>query len=441
MPIFEYQATDQSGKNIRGTLFSADQDKARRDLQQRGLAVQKLSASGAGMPPPSNSATTATTSNPADIPAYTPYQGQFQSTAAPTPRSDFQKNVVAPLFGATSLPMLIQFFRQSATMLGSGISVAETMRAMSNRSGSAQLRTAANDFAHRVTVEGSNLHEHMAEYPELFNPLAIALTRAGEVGGFLPQAFSQIAEWLEREHDLRVMIKRSTFWNKLTLIFMLVMVPAVNLIIGQITKKMGPGAGITLWSPFLEPMFWVVTLTLGGGWLFFKRYLYRNESVQHRWDHLMVTIPYIGRTNRTFIVSRIGRTFGFLYRAGLSPEASLEVAAATSGNAYVADALMGALPPLRAGRGLTDSFASTGIFEPNVLDMLYTGEQSGNVDAMLEKMATYYEQEAETRAKAQAQMLAMAIMVGTGIMVGITVVSFYSSYFSGMFGAGADLAE
>lgn len=439
MPIFEYQATDQSGKAIRGTLFSADQDKARRDLQQRGLAVQQLSAANSGMPPPTTNATTV--KDPADIPAYAPYQGQFQSQAPPQDRTDFQKKVIAPMLGATSLPMLIQFFRQSATMIGSGIGVAETMRAMSTRSGSPQLRTAANDFAHRVTLEGSNLHERMAEYPELFNPLIIALTRAGETGGFLPQAFNQISEWLEREHDLRVMIKRSTFWNKLTLGFLLLMVPIVNLIIGQITKKMGPGAGITLWSPFMEPVFWIVTGILVGGWIFFKRYLYRNEAIQYRWDQFMVTVPYIGRTNRSFIVSRLGRTFGFLYRAGLSPEASLEVAAATSGNAYIAHTLLGALPPLRAGRGLTDSFASTGVFEPNVLDMLYTGEQSGNVDAMLEKMATYYEQEAETRAKAQAQVLALAIMVGTGIMVGVTVVSFYSNYFSGMFGAGADLAE
>lgn len=439
MPIFEYQATDQSGKAIRGTLFSADQDKARRDLQQRGLAVQQLSAANSGMPPPTTNARTV--NDPTDIPAYSPYQGQFQSQAPPQDRTDFQKKVIAPLLGATSLPMLIQFFRQSATMIGSGIGVAETMRAMSTRSGSPQLRTAANDFAHRVTLEGSNLHERMAEYPELFNPLIIALTRAGETGGFLPQAFNQISEWLERELELQIMIKRATFWNKLTLGVLFVLVPAVNLIIKGIERTQGPGAGITLWSPFLEPAFWIVTGILVGGWIFFKRYLYRNEAIQYRWDQFVVTVPYIGRTNRSFTVSRIGRTFGYLYRAGLSPEASLEVAAATSGNAYIAHALMGALPPIRAGRGLTDSFASTGIFEANVLDMLYTGEQSGNVDTMLEKMATYYEQEAETRARAQAQVLALVILIGTAVMVGITVVTFYASYFSKLFGAGADLAE
>ena len=145
-----------------------------------------------------------------------------------------------------------------------------------------------------------------------------------------------------------------------------------------------------------------------------------------------MSLPGLGSAVRGFALAKFGRAFAAMYEAGLQLNTAVRVAGNASGSKVIAKATTRAISAFERGGLLSVAFRATGVFPPLVLDMLHTGEQTGNVDAMMNKAAEYLEDEAESKAHLYSNIFAVAVLLIVGLFVGMAIIRFYMGYFSGV---------
>lgn len=429
MPIFEYQARDERGQDVRGTLHSSSLASAAEDLAKRGFDVEHVGiAQGLDDPVPrefSGSSEPSSTLRPEG----SGREHASTSEAAPDPttqqRSYMQTHVVGQLVGRVPLAQQLFFFRQLGTMLNAGVNIIQSMETLAGQSRDPRLARIIRELAHHAR-EGRPLSVGMQRYPEVFSPLMLSLIRAGEEGGMLEGSVKQIAQYLEREIELRNLMRRVTIYPKLVIGASIVIVLATNSIIASMGKSGGLSSPLTQWSTWL-----VLGPLLIGIYLFIRLGL-PNPRVKYNYDQVMLAIPGIGNTVKQLCMAKFGRAFGALYSGGVPVPKATQLAADACGNEYLRARIYPAAKRLEEGAGITETFRATGAFSPIVLDMAQTGETTGNLDAMLQKMAEFYEDEAETRSVQFAYAFGILALLLVAAYVGYVVVSFYMGYFGGM---------
>ena len=205
----------------------------------------------------------------------------------------------------------------------------------------------------------------------------------------------------------------------------IVIVLITNMIIASMGKKGG------LWSPLTEPITWVFLGPLIVGAFVFFRVGLANPRIRHNWDVVISKTPYLGTTVRQLSMAKFGRAFGALYKGGVPMSKSLTLAADACGNEYLRSKMYTANGRLETGAGVTDVFRETEAFSPIVIDMVATGESTGNLDRMLTKMSEFYEQEAATRSTQTAQVVGVVLFLMVAAYIGFVVFSFWSGYAAG----------
>lgn len=456
MPIFEYTATDQVGRPIKGTLFSASIGNARTDLLQRGLQIESLQAAVDEFPavsevqpvqtprpapaaPNANPYQAPPAQNPNPNPAGSPTPGASPNSGIPTvgPMGQAANPGVREAFTqAVDLSSLYLFFRQMGTLVNAGIGVPSALESMTRQSRNHHLQGIAFELQ-KHTQDGGEMNEGMLHYPTVFSPLMVSMVRSGEKGGFLAQTLNELAGYLEDEIELRNLIRRETFWPKLTLGFSFGLIIIVNLIMQYVIKN----TMFLLWSPLTELSTWFVLGPICIAIFVFVKYGLKRGDIRLWWDQLIAWVPYFGVTNRQFAMAKFGRAFAALYRGGTALPEALILASDSCGNTYISAAMKPAVAKLQAGMGITEAMASTGVMDPLVLDMLATGERTGQIDQMLINMGDFYQEEAKVRSKKSAAVFGLIVFLCVAIYVGIIVVKFWSGYFNTILGAGDQLSS
>jgi type II secretory pathway component PulF len=287
-------------------------------------------------------------------------------------------------------------------------------------------------------VGGGRLSDVFERHRYLFPELQIAMLRAAEHGGMLEDTLKRLAEYLEKELALRRMISRLTLYPKLVLLSALFIlgrsfftdgIPAVSkLIVGSMGKAAYGG-----WDYFLDTAF--VLLVLGAGTVatiaVARTALFRSPVAREVWERLKLSVPGVGGVVRSFAATRFGRAFGAMYGAGVSLGAAVRVAGVASGSGLIAASVERAMDRVERGEPLSRALSSAGVFPALVLDMLRTGEQTGNLDTMMSKAADHLEGEAETRAHMYSHIFATAVYLLVAILVAFAVVRFWASYAGG----------
>ncbi len=385
MPIFEYEAVDAAGNPMKGTVSGADLSVVSQVLLQRGLQVQKLQ--------------TATTNDPLATPA----------TTQPAPQK-FGQQVVHIGDGIVPLTDLAAFTRQLAVLLHAGINPFEAFANLVKQTRHPVLARFSEE-ARASTQAGDTLASVFNRRPNTFNPLYRALVQAGERGGFIVPALNEIATYIEAEIALRNQYRMATIYPKI----MAVVGIFVMLFANSIGRSI---AGTDVFkNPILEARFWFIAGPVLIGIYLFFRYGTRNPDIRATYERILASIPWFGRTSMQFAMSKFGRAFGALHRSGMPPSECLDLAAQATGNIALERAISPAVAELRVGKGLSESLAATGVFDHTVLQMVHTGEQTGEISQMLTKMADYYDQEASVRSKQTA--------VATGVLVLLVYALFF----------------
>lgn len=430
MPTYEYVATEASGQAVRGLVHGATLEGAAASLAQQGLTVTHLTPAG-GLDPLTAGSVAESREVAREVAREVP--GAVAGVGFATEqdpvmlkRSAMATNVWGPLAGQVPLKDLLFFFRQGGTMLEAGVPIVQSMATLAGQSRSPKLATIVRELEKHVQ-EGRPISFGLQRYPEVFNTVILSIVRAGERGGFLDKALSQVADYLEREIALRNLYKRLTFYPKLQVWASIIIVIGANLIISSINSSAGQ-----LSSPLTTPSTWIWLGPLIVAIFLFLRVGLAQPPVRYAWDTLISNLPYVGKLLRELAMARFGRAFGALYRAGVPITDAMKVSADACGNEYLRAKMYPAARVLETGAGVTETLRSTEAFSPIVLDMIATGEQTGSLDQMLNKMSEFYEDETATKSTQLAQVVGVVLGLLVAIYIGYVVINFYSGYFGNL---------
>ncbi len=390
--LYSYQAKDNAGRTVTGALDAPDERRAAQEIRDMGYFPMRLApqgGAGATLAPP---------------------LGQSRRPAM-SPGRWLLAHLVFPLWSGVGLRDLALLYRQFATMIGAGVPMYQCLSSLQQQTSNGALRGCLRRIAARV-LAGDKLTGAMGEFPWVFTDFHRAMIEAGEATGRLDIMLNRLSAALEQEYALRGAIKKEVWYPAFTLVASFLLPPIVDLVVYNDARMYFHDA--------VQPLLVAAGVILGVYVL--TRLLSQFKAA---YDWLIASLPGIGGTVRMIALARFCRSLSSLYAAGLSFPDCLRAAAQATGNVYMAGRMMTAIPALQGGRGMTEALVATRIFPPMVMSMLATGEQTGSVDATMDKVAEYYEEESAARLHRLSTTLGALAMVIVGWRVLLVVGKFY----------------
>lgn len=357
----------------------------------------------------------------------------------PGPVREKGKEFVMPTFGSGTVKTkdIAIFFRQFSVMIDAGLPLVQCLEILAaNQENPVFQKTLVGV---RTTVEGgATLANAMRLYPKVFDDLTTNMIEAGETGGILDIILQRLAIYVEKAVRLRSAVKSA-------LIYPIAVVSLALLIVGALLKWVVPifanlfiGLGVTLPLPtrivmglsaFVSQFWWFFFVGLFG--LFFGvKQIRKDRRGRYYFDLMLLKLPILGILLRKIAVARFTRTLGTLITSGVPILEGLSITARTSGNAVLEEALMKVRKAIEEGRTIVDPLRECGVFPNMVTQMIGVGEATGAMDAMLQKIADFYEEEVDSATKDMLAMLEPVIIAVLGVSVGGIVISLYMPLFA-----------
>jgi type IV pilus assembly protein PilC len=327
--------------------------------------------------------------------------------------------------------------RQLATMISAGMTLLRAFYVLEDQSENPLLKKTLS--AVREDIEaGLAFSEALSRHPKVFNPLYVAMVRAGETGGVLEQSLERIADQLEKDDNLRRQVKSAMMYPIVVLTFALcVLIGLIAFIVPVFVKVFADFGGklplitqVTVQASHLVTGSWYFLIIAAvGGVVGFKKWR-KSTWGRPQWDRLRLRIPFkIGNTVQKISLARWSRTFAALYSAGVPIMQAIEITGQTAGNAVIEKAMADVIDSVRSGGTIADPLKSNPIFPSMVAQMIAVGEETGNLDAMMSKVADFYESEVEAAVKALTSILEPVMIILVGGIVGFIVIAMYMPMF------------
>lgn len=346
-----------------------------------------------------------------------------------------------PLFGqagkAISAKDIAFFSRQMATMMKSGVPIVQSLEIIGEGHKNPRMKKMVGQI--RTDVEGgSSLYEAVSKHPVQFDELYRNLVRAGESAGVLETVLDTIANYKENLEALKGKIKKAMFYP--------IMVMAVAIIVSSILlifvvpqfEEVFKGFGadlpaftkmIVAASKFMVSWWWAFLIVIVGSifaFLFFKK---RSLAFEHFLDRMVLKVPVIGQIMHNSAISRFARTLAVTFKAGVPLVEALDTVAGATGNTVYEKAVLRVRDDVAVGYPVNMAMKQTNLFPHMVIQMTAIGEEAGALDAMLFKVAEYYEMEVNNAVDALASLIEPFIMVFIGVLVGGMVIGMYLPIF------------
>jgi len=327
--------------------------------------------------------------------------------------------------------------RQLATMISSGMTLLRAFYVLEDQLQNPKLKETVG--AVREDIEsGLAFSEALERHPKIFGPLYVAMVRAGEAGGVLEESLERVSDQLEKDDELRRQVKGAMAYPVVVLSFaMLVLLGLIAFIVpvfvgvfkdfgGELPliTKLTVGA-----SKFVTGQWYLLIAGVVGIVVGFKKWR-TSKTGRPQWDRLRLRIPMkIGVTVQKISLARWSRTFASLYSAGVPIMQAIEVCGKTAGNAVVEKAMDNVIESVRSGGSIAEPLKAAPIFPSMVVQMIAVGEETGNLDAMLSKVADFYEAEVAAAVKALTSILEPVMIIFVGAIVGFIVIAMYMPMF------------
>ena len=391
MPVFAYQGRGARGV-MSGEIEAADRTAAVGELRNRAILVTKISEKAAAK----------TTTRFARV---------------------------------TDREMAI-FTRQFSTMIDAGLPLVQCLNILAEQSDSKTLRSVTSQVA-RSVESGATLADSLKRHPRVFNDLFVNLVAVGEAGGLLDVVLQRLSVYIEKAAALKRKIKAAMVYPAtiigvafLVVLFMLTFViPTFATMFKNLGADLPLPTQIVLWlSDFVRS--WFIFIILGVfGVIFAVRSYYKTEQGKSTIDAMLLKTPVFGMLIRKVAVARFTRTLGTLVSSGVPILEGLRITARTAGNKVVEKAVLQCRAAVTAGKTLAEPLRASSVFPPMVTQMINVGEQTGALDAMLAKIADFYDDEVDTAVGALTALLEPLMIVFLGIVIGGMVVAMYLPIF------------
>jgi type IV pilus assembly protein PilC len=347
------------------------------------------------------------------------------------------KNIELTFMQRVKPTELAIFARQLSTMISSGMSILRALYVLEEQTESKLLTETI--VAVRKDVEaGLPLSDSMARHPKVFNPLFVAMTQAGETGGVLEDALVRVADQLQKDAALRKQVKSAMIYPALVVFFavgvMMALVAFLVPVFENVFKEFGGELPAmtqvsVLMSEIVTKDWWAM---FGGTALFVVAFIKWKKSTwgRRQWDHFRLHVPMrIGTIVQQIAVARWSRTLASLTAAGVPLLQALEITGRTGGNVAVEEAMDGVIGSVKRGGTIAAPLAQAPIFPTMVTHMVGVGEETGALDAMLDRVAEFYEEQVEASVKTLTSILEPIMIILIGAIVGFIVISMYLPLF------------
>ena len=332
---------------------------------------------------------------------------------------------------------LAVFSRQFATMINSGLSLLRTLNILSEQTENPLLAKTIAQL--RDDVErGSSLSASMSKHPKVFNTLFVAMVKAGETGGQLDTVLMRVADNFEADYKLRQKVKSAMTYPVVVAGIAVLLVTVMLLFIVPTFAGMFEDLGGTLPLPtqillmLSQAAKWLLPLTIVlfiVGFITYKRLRASSADVRLRTDQLKLKIPIFGDLFQKVAVSRFSRTLALLLRAGVPVLQALDIVAESTGNEVLARAAGDIRESVRSGETMAGPLAKHPVFPPMVVQMISVGEDTGALDAMLDKISDFYDQEVESTTESLTSLIEPIMIAVLGGIVGAMVIALYMPMF------------
>ncbi|MGH2555661.1 MAG: type II secretion system F family protein [Actinomycetota bacterium] len=393
---YEYKVRDQSGKVVGGTLVA--------DNEQ--LVVNRLREMG-----------------------YTPLKIGVQSSGGMKREISIRKKA--------KLKDLAVFSRQFSTMVNSGLPILRALSILEQQTESSIIAKAVVQV--RTEIErGSSLSAALEKHPKVFNNLYVSMVQSGETGGVLEAVLERLANNLEREVALRQRIKSAMTYPIVVLGFVsLILVAMLVFIVPQFTgiyaslggKLPLPTRILMTVSDLMVHKAPFILLFLGAATFGIRRYI-KTPRGRLQWDTMKLKIPIFGDLVLKTAMARFSRILGVLNRSGVPILQSLDVTAEVVNNALIAKAIKDVEEAVKQGESLSKPLARHQVFPPMVVQMLAVGEETGAMDTMLDKVATFYDNEVTATVDSLTSLIEPVMIFIVGGAVGLAVIALYLPMFN-----------
>ncbi len=330
------------------------------------------------------------------------------------------------------------FSRQFAALVNAGVALVRGLGVLSEECPNPKLKRALEEINSDVQ-QGTSLSESMSKHPSCFDKLYVSLVQAGEVGGVLDEVLNRLAKLLEDLNRLQNQIKSAMAYPVTVSILATVIFVAMTVFLlptfAEIFEELD--ADLPLFtrimlniSEFLQRWYnWAIIVGLGFLAAFIYRRYYATEHGERTIDSMFLKLPLFGDLVQKTATARFCRTFGSLSRSGVPILTSLEIVRDTAGNRIISDAIDEARDEIQTGGMISLALQKHRVFPAMAIQMISIGEETGELDAMLMKVADFYEDEVEQAVKALTSIMEPFMIVILGGMVGSILVSMYLPMF------------
>jgi type IV pilus assembly protein PilC len=349
------------------------------------------------------------------------------------------KEFSLPTFGTSKVKTkeIAVFFRQFSVMIDAGLPLVQCLEILAANQENPTFQKSLTSV--RQTVEGgATLANAMRQQPNVFDDLTTNMIEAGETGGILDIILQRLAIYVEKAVKLRAAVKSALIYPVSVVSLAVIIVAALLKYVVPIFSNLFIGLGVTLPLPtkivmglssFVSQFWWFFFVAMAV--LFFgTRQIRKDPRGRYYFDKMLLHLPILGLLLRKIAVARFTRTLGTLITSGVPILEGLSITARTSGNAVLEEALMKVRKAIEEGRTIVDPLRESGVFPNMVTQMIGVGEATGAMDAMLQKIADFYEDEVDAATKDMLAMLEPLIIAILGVSIGGIVISLYMPLFS-----------
>ncbi len=395
MPVYEYTALDRRGKSITGII----------DADSAVSARQKLKVSGAF---------------PVEV---------KETYSTPKDTGSGSKSILSFL-KRVKPSELSAMTRQISTLLGAGVTLVGSLEAVILQAGNPLLKKILAQIKESVN-QGNSLAFSLSQHPNVFSQVYINMVRAGEASGSLDLVLERLSEFSEHQQALSGRFKAALaypvfmfFIGSLILFFLITfIVPNITTIFEEMEQTLPlPTVVLIDVSSFLKSFWWLVLIALVGCIILFRK-LIKTPKGNHAWDEFKLRMPVLGAINTRMAVARFGRTLGSLLQNGVTLLSALRIVRNIVNNTLLAEDIDNAVEQIETGKDLATPLGQSRWFPPIAVQMISVGEQSGQLENMLKKVAETYERETEAQITAMTSMLEPVMILIMGVVVGFIVVS------------------
>ena len=395
MPVYEYTALDRTGKTTTGIIDADSPVGARQKLRGSGIFPVEVKESTSRLKGVSSGQTS-----------------------------------ISKLFQRIKPGELSVITRQLSILLGAGVTLVSSLETLISQITNPSLKKVLAQVKESVN-EGNSLAFSLSKNPKIFSRIYINMVRAGEASGSLDLVLDRLAEFGERQEALKGRFKAALaypvfmFFVGTIILFCLVtfVMPNLTRIFTDMNQALPlPTLVLIGASNFLKAFWWLILL-ITGGILLSLRQLVKTPKGHHLLDEIKLRLPVFGVINVKTAMARFGRTLGSLLQNGVPILSALEIVRNIVNNTLIAQAIDNAMVQIKAGKSLAAPLSQSRWFPPIAVQLISVGEQSGELENMLNKIADIYERETEAQIMAMTSMLEPVMILAMGLSVGFIVIS------------------